>query len=128
MQVPPNFYKSTNIVLYENHKGICSGQMVPTPKIYGIGSAPKYSRQNLKQNVIELNQISIYQLLDVVQRTIDYLSKGDAEMILTDVLESVLCALGTRNVVSDEFHYLFECDFFNDTRLIIPPAFMPTGI
>ena len=38
MQVPPMFYKSTNIVLHENHKGICSGQMVPTPKIYGIGS------------------------------------------------------------------------------------------
>ena len=38
MQVPPIFYKSTNIVLCENHKGICSGQMVPTPKIYGIGS------------------------------------------------------------------------------------------
>ena len=38
MKVPPIFYKSTNIVLHENHKRICSGQMVPTPKIYGIGS------------------------------------------------------------------------------------------
>ena len=41
MQVPPIFYKSTNIVLHENHKGICSGRMVPTPKIYGIGSWTK---------------------------------------------------------------------------------------
>ena len=41
MQVPPIFYKSTNIVLHENHKVICSGQMVPTPKIYGIGSWTK---------------------------------------------------------------------------------------
>ena len=42
MQVtpPPIFYKSTNIVLHKNHQGICSGQIVPTPKIYGIGSAP----------------------------------------------------------------------------------------
>ena len=38
MQVPPILYKSTKIVLHENHKLICSGQMVPTSKIYGIGS------------------------------------------------------------------------------------------
>ena len=31
MKVPPIFYKSTNIVLHENHKGACSGKMVPTP-------------------------------------------------------------------------------------------------
>ena len=43
MQVPPIFYKSTNIVLHENHKGICSGRMVPTSKIYGIGSWTKKS-------------------------------------------------------------------------------------
>ena len=43
MPVPPIFYKSTNIVLHENHKGTCSGQMVPTPKIYSIGSWTKYN-------------------------------------------------------------------------------------
>ena len=31
MKVPPIFYKSTNIVLHENHKGAYSGKMVPTP-------------------------------------------------------------------------------------------------
>ena len=37
---PPFFYKSTQIALDENHIGNCSGLMVPTSKILGIGSPP----------------------------------------------------------------------------------------
>ena len=40
MQVPTIFYKSTNIVLHENRKGICSGQMVPTPKFTALAHGP----------------------------------------------------------------------------------------
>ena len=48
MQVPPIFYKSTNIDLHENHKGICSGHMVPTPKIYGIWTKTKEREEEKK--------------------------------------------------------------------------------
>ena len=34
----PSDFLQVYIVLHENHKGNCSGQMVPTSKIYGIGS------------------------------------------------------------------------------------------
>ena len=37
---PHFFYKSTHIALDENHRGDCSGLMVPTSKILGIGSPP----------------------------------------------------------------------------------------
>ena len=37
---PAFFYKSTHIALDEKHMGNCSGLMVPTSKILGIGSPP----------------------------------------------------------------------------------------
>ena len=37
---PQLFYKSTHIALDENNRGNCSGLMVPTSKILGIGSSP----------------------------------------------------------------------------------------
>ena len=37
---PPFFYKSIHIALHENHRGNCSGLMVPISKILGIGSPP----------------------------------------------------------------------------------------
>ena len=48
---PPLFYKSTHIALDENHRGNCSGLMVPTSKILGIGSPPikcLFSKNNVK--------------------------------------------------------------------------------
>ena len=43
---PPFFKKSTHIALDENHRGNCSGLMVPTSKILGIGSPPKIASIN----------------------------------------------------------------------------------
>ena len=40
---PLFFYKSTHIALDENHRGNCSGLMVPTSKVLGIGSPPNIS-------------------------------------------------------------------------------------
>ena len=45
---PPLFYKSTHIALDENHRENCSCLMVPTSKILGIGSPPKYTFKLLK--------------------------------------------------------------------------------
>ena len=42
---PPFFYKSIHIALDENHRGNCSGLMVPTSKILGIGSPPKFGKE-----------------------------------------------------------------------------------
>ena len=41
VHVPQLFYKSTHIAIDENHRGNCSGLMVPTSKFWGIGSPPK---------------------------------------------------------------------------------------
>ena len=52
---PPLFYKSTHIALDENHRGNCSGLMVPTSKILGIGSPPikcLFSKNNVKTYLI----------------------------------------------------------------------------
>ena len=40
VHVPPIFNKSSHIVPLENHRGICSGLVVPTSKILGICSSP----------------------------------------------------------------------------------------
>ena len=45
VHVPPFFYKSTHIALDENHRGNCSGLMVPTSKILDIGSPPNIGVQ-----------------------------------------------------------------------------------
>ena len=48
VHVPQLFYKSTHIAIDENHRGNCSGLMVPTSKFWGIGSPPNYVRLNYK--------------------------------------------------------------------------------
>ena len=40
VHVPLIFYKSTHIVPHENHRGVCSGLVVPTSKMLDIGSSP----------------------------------------------------------------------------------------
>ena len=34
-----------------------------------------------------------------------------------------ICNLCTKTILGDEFHYLFECDFFNETRTIHLPKY-----
>ena len=51
---PPFFYKSTHIALDEIHRGNCSGLMVRTSKILGIGSPPMTSGAGLKGQILKL--------------------------------------------------------------------------
>ena len=53
---PPFFYKSTHIALDEIHIGNCTGLMVPTSKILGIGSPPN----SLKYSLTVMLLIELY--------------------------------------------------------------------
>ena len=60
VHAPPHFfYKSTHIALDENHRGSCSGLMVPTSKILGIGSPPIEETAKMYCNVLGAKQLSI---------------------------------------------------------------------
>ena len=65
VHVPPLFYKSTNIAINENHRGNCSGLMVPTSKILGIGSPPKYvhSHPHVDYDILEASAILLKYLI-----------------------------------------------------------------
>ena len=123
MQVPPIFYKSTNIVLHENHKGICSGQMVPTPKIYGIGSWTNISK--LKYYPMFKTIFEFEKNILNVSKTMKSLTRFrvSAHNLETergryyDISRSLrICKLCNMHAVESEFHFLLTCLAYRQMR------------